>query len=427
MSSAPISFDGVWKAYPRWQAGSRTLRGMLARRVPILPDRSEPRWALRDVTFDVQAGEAVGVIGQNGAGKSTLLRLASGLGRATRGSLAAPVATTSILRLGDAFDMELTGGENAITAAVVAGASSREARAMLPAALAFAELEDFAGAPMRTYSEGMKLRLAFGVLAQFQPDALMIDEVIAVGDMRFQAKCLDWVQELRDAGAAVLLASHTLDQVAEQCDRAVWLQGGGVRMIDKATVVVDAYRDAMRSETVARTPSTGGSEGGLELRRNRFGSQELTIDSVALRDADGREVAELREGAALTVDLAIRSHREGIEDATVSVSISRMDDGVSAVDVTTEADGVRTGTADDGLTVTVEFARLELVPGEYSVDVGVHQAEWEYAYDFHWQAHPLRVVGRGGGEGYYRPPASWRVSRGLPGAAPPDAVPTERH
>jgi lipopolysaccharide transport system ATP-binding protein len=423
VSDAPISLDGVWKSYPRWPVGSRTLRGMLARRVPVFRDPSATLWALRDVTFDVKAGESVGVIGQNGSGKSTLLRLASGLGRATRGTVRAPEAATSILRLGDSFDMDLTGRENAVTAAIVAGASARQAQAMLPAALRFAELDDFAGAPLRTYSEGMKLRLAFGVLAQFQPDALVVDEVIAVGDMRFQAKCLDWVEELRAGGTAVLLASHALDQVA-LCDRAIWLQSGSVRMSADAATVVEAYRETMRSETLARTPS-GPSQGALELRRNRFGSQEATIDFVALRGSEGRVVEELREGMSLTVELGIRAHAEGIEDAVVSVSVSRLQDGIVAVDATTEADGVRVGSPGDGLTVTVEFERLDLVPGEYAVDVGVHHRDWEYAYDYHWQAHPLRVVGRAGGQGYYRPAASWRVSRGLPGAELPDPMPTE--
>jgi lipopolysaccharide transport system ATP-binding protein len=426
VSGAPISFDGVWKSYPRWQAGSRTLRGMLARRVPVLSSRTELRWALRDVSVEVAAGEVVGVIGQNGAGKSTMLRLASGLGRPTRGRVVAPEATTSILRLGDSFDMELTGRENAVTAAIVAGASTTQARAMLPAALEFAELEDFADAPLRTYSEGMKLRLAFGVLAQFSPDALVVDEVIAVGDMRFQAKCLAWVDELRAAGAAILIASHGLEQVAAQCDRAVWLQAGAVRLYDDASKVVEAYRDAMRSETVARTPPAeeSGDGGELELQRNRFGSQEVTIDSVALLGAAGTPVAELASGDSLTVELGLSAHADGVDDAVVSVSVSRMEDGVVVVDATTEADGVRTGSAEGGLTVTIDFERLDLQPGEYSVDVGVHRPDWDYAYDFHWQAHPLLVTGPGSGQGVYRPPWSWRVSRGLPGGAEPDAVPT---
>ena len=290
---------------------------------------------------------------------------------------------------------------------------------MLPAAFEFAELEDFADAPLRTYSEGMKLRLAFGVLAQFQPEALVVDEVIAVGDMRFQAKCLGWVDELRAGGASVLIASHSLDQVATTCDRVAWLQAGAVRMFDDAAVVVDAYKDAMRSETLARTPSGDTGKGDLELRRNRFGSQELTIDSVRLLGPAGTVVDEITTGGSLGVELAMTAHQPGIEDAIVSVSISREEDGLVVVDATTEADGLRTGSADDGLTVTVDFERLDVQPGEYRVDVGVHRADWEYAYDYHWQVHELHVSGVGGGEGMYRPELSWRVNRG-------GGVPTER-
>jgi lipopolysaccharide transport system ATP-binding protein len=197
-------------------------------------------------------------------------------------------------------------------------------------------------------------------------------------------------------------------------------------MHDEAAAVVEAYRGAMRSETVERTPAGATQDAGLELRRNRFGSQEMTIESVALRAAGGREVAELAAGSALTVELGLRAHAAGIEDAIVSVAISEMANGVTVVDATTAADGIRTGSADEGLTVTIDFDRLELQPGEYSVDVGVHRPDWEYAYDFHWQAHPLLVTGLGTGQGMYRPPWSWRVSRGLPSAPSADAVPTER-
>jgi lipopolysaccharide transport system ATP-binding protein len=288
----------------------------------------------------------------------------------------------------------------------------------VPSALEFAELEDFGDAPLRTYSDGMKLRLAFGVLSRFEPDALVIDEVIAVGDLRFQAKCLDWIAELRGAGTPVLLASHALDQVAENCDRVVWLERGRVRMYDDATTVVEQYRDAMRSETLGRTPAPEArSDDGLELRRNRFGSQQVTIDEVGILDEAGRQVDEIATGSGLSVTLAIQARDAGIRDAIASVSITRVRDGIAGVDTTTELHGLPAAGSGESLRVALEFDRLDLVPGDYSVDVGVHEAAFAYAYDFHWQAYRLNVTGRGGGEGLYRPAMSWRVGR--------DAVPTE--
>jgi lipopolysaccharide transport system ATP-binding protein len=292
----------------------------------------------------------------------------------------------------------------------VAGLRRAEARAILPAALEFAELERFADAPMRTYSEGMKLRLAFGVVAQLRPQVLLIDEVIAVGDLRFQDRCLERIRELRAGGTAVLLASHSLDTVVEECDRALWLQGGQVRLEGAAADVVGEYSDAMRSETVSRTPAAAsgavGPATGLELRRNRFGSLELTVEGVTFPE-------EVETGAPLGVSVDVASQVDyEVVDPIATVTVSRARDGVVCCDVSTEAAGVRLGRvgAGGGLRVSLVFERLELVPGDYLLDVGIHSPDWEYAYDFHWQAYPLRVTGRSAGDGLLRPEHRWEAT-----------------
>jgi lipopolysaccharide transport system ATP-binding protein len=417
VTAAPlIAFDGVWKSYPRWAGGQRTLQGMLARRVPVLTRGGDRRWVLKDVSLGVGAGESLGIVGANGAGKSTLLRLASGLGRPTRGQIGVSGAVASVLSLGDTFDGSLTGRENALTAAIVAGVPGARARAALPAVLDFAELEAFADAPVRTYSEGMKLRLAFSVIAQSQPDVLLLDEVIAVGDLRFQDKCAERIAEMREAGAAVLFASHSLDQVEEECDRALWLQAGGVRASGEAGEVVEAYRSDMRSETLERTPApapAGEDEGAstLELRRNRFGTQEVVVEDVALVGPDERPVRELGTGAPLTVTLALRPRDAAVERVIVGVAIHRVADGTICYDASTEADGVDLGRVEDRLDVALVFERLDLLPGDYAVDVGVYAPDWAVAYDYHWQAYGLTVTGRGGDRGVFRPPHRWTVAR----------------
>jgi lipopolysaccharide transport system ATP-binding protein len=401
-----IRAEGVWKSYPRW-SGERTLRAALTRRVPLAARRGERSWAVQDVSLAVRPGEAVGLIGPNGAGKSTLLRLAAGLGRPTHGHVEVAGEVASILTLGDTFDLALSGRDNAYTAAVVAGLRRAEARAILPGALEFAELERFADAPVRTYSEGMKLRLAFGVVAQLRPQVLIVDEVIAVGDLRFQARCLERIRELRSSGTAVLLASHSLETVVGECDRALWLQGGQVRLQGAAAEVAGEYVDAMRSATVERTPA-GASVGdapGLELRRNRFGSLELTIESVTLPE-------KIESGGALgvSVDVASRVDYE-VVDPIATVTISRARDSVVYCDLSTEAAGVRLGrVGESGLRVSLGVERLDLVPGEYLVDVGIHRPDWEYAYDFHWRAYPLRVTGRSAGVGLVRPDHRWEAA-----------------
>jgi lipopolysaccharide transport system ATP-binding protein len=410
-----LELDSVWKSFPRWVGGRRTVHGILSGRMPALARGGTRRWVLKDVSLTLGRGSSVGLIGTNGAGKSTLLRLASGLGRPTRGRIEVGGELASVLSLGDTFDLELTGRENAVTAAIVSGIPPAQARARIPAVLEFAELEPFADAPVRTYSEGMKLRLAFGVVAQLEPDLLLLDEVIAVGDLRFQRKCLDRIREMRDAGTAVLFASHSLEQVEAECDEVLWLQAGGVRASGESAGVVADYRDAMRSETLDRTPPPGGDGAaeaeGLELRRNRFGTQDLTIERVELTGRDGVGVTEIRPGESVTAAVEIRSHIGPVDDPIVGLAIHRVADGVICCEASTERDGLRVGRVTDALRVELSLERLDLAPGEYVVDVGVYEAGWAYAYDFHWQAYPLAISGPVGGSGVFEPPRRWQVSR----------------
>jgi len=188
-----------------------------------------------------------------------------------------------------------------------------------------------------------------------------------------------------------------------ECDRAVWLHAGRVRLDAPASEAAGAYADAMRSETVARTPATvAGAADGLELRRNRWGSLELTIERVSLP-----ETVESGDPLGVEVELASHVDRE-VVDPIVSVTISRASDGVVCCDLSSEGAGAHLGrVGHGGLRVRLGIERLELAPGDYLVDAGVHSPGWEYAYDFHWRAYPLRVSGRPAGAGLLRPAHSW--------------------
>ncbi len=405
-----LALDGVWKGYPRWGGQPRTLRGIVAGRVPVgLRGRSAQRWALADVCFAVEPGEVLGLVGANGAGKSTTLRLAAGLTRPTRGTITRPDDTLSVLSLGDAFDPMLTGSENGLTALMLAGVRRREAVRLLPGALAFAELEAFAEAPLRTYSEGMKLRLAFSVVAQLEPRLLLLDEVIAVGDIAFQARCLERIEELRSGGAAVLVASHDLGWTRERCSRAVWLDGGRARAEGEAGAVIDAYKDAMRAASLERTPVgaalPGAADDGAPAR---LGSQEATVEDVVLRDGAGRATDVVGTGEALEVTFLARPAAPGLRPIA-GVTLRRARDGLVLFDASTEADSVPLGTLDAPRRVALRIERLELAAGDYTLDVGLYEAGWAYAYDFHAAAYPLRVTGRRGQDGVLLPEHGWRL------------------
>lgn len=402
-----VRLDDVWKSYPTWRRSDRTLQGLLAKRLPVAARGRERRWVLTDVSFEVAPGESVGVIGANGAGKSTLLRLAAGVGHPSRGTIQRPEDVAAVLSFDSWFDVDLTGRENALTALMVAGWSRAQAQTLIPAVLDFAELAEFADAPVRTYSEGMKLRIAFGVVAQLRPSALLIDEVIAVGDARFQQRCADHIADLRAEGTSLLLASHALDTVEGECDRAVWLEAGSVRAVGDAAEVVERYRDAMYSASLERTPA-GAAEAGLTLRENRFGTQEITIDAVTLSGAGGDPTSAVAAGASLSVTLDLSAHAQ-VPPPILGVAFHRETDGVVCCEASTEGESLDLAPLDEGARrVRVTFDDLRLAPGDYLIDVGAYRSDWAYAYDFHWRAYPLRIDGPPD-KGVFAPARHWSV------------------
>nr|MBA3328836.1 ABC transporter ATP-binding protein [Solirubrobacterales bacterium] len=297
-----------------------------------------------------------------------------------------------------------------MTAALVAGLRRRDARAIVPAALAFAELEEAADAPVRTYSEGMKLRLAFGVVARLEPEVLLLDEVIAVGDLAFQSRCLARVRELRERGTAVLLASHDLGLLAAECDGAVWLQDGEVCAAGPAREVAARYEESARQRALAATPPPApGDEGPLRLRSDRVGTQGLTVEHVAVQDADGRAVAEVLPGAPARILVKLAAHRSALVDPIVAVAVHRIADGVLCWEVSTHGAGLRLGPIAGLTAVVLELERVDLAPGEYVLDVGVYSADWQEVYDFHWHAHALRVAGARGAKGVVQPQVRWSI------------------
>lgn len=400
--SAVLTLRGVWKGYPQFGGRPRTLRGMLGGRVPLLR-RGPLRWALRGIDLELAPGRSLGVMGQNGAGKSTLLRLASGLGRPTRGEVRVHPDSASVLSLGAAFDMELTGRENAYTSALVAGYERRQAQRLVPAILRFAELEQFAEAPVRTYSDGMKLRLAFGVVAESRPRLLILDEVLAVGDIAFRRKCEERIGEMRADGASLLLVSHSQEEIRSTCEEAAWLHHGAVRAYGDVEAVIAGYERSMLERTLEHTPvGAGRDDQGLALGVDRFGSQEMIVSDVRI-DGDGT----VASGAPLRIRVGIRAAGGPVDDPVVVVSLRRRADAGLLFDLSTRADGFQLGRGVREAEVELLVERLELSAGEYALDVGVFERGWEYAYDFHSTAYRLRVEGPVAGSGPMLPRHAW--------------------
>lgn len=202
----------------------------------------EEFWALKNVSFDVKKGEVIGIIGRNGAGKSTLLKVISGILRPTEGSVQIEGNIVPMLELGSGFDTDLTGRENIFLNGSILGYSERFLNEKYDEIVEFAELEKFINVPIRNYSSGMLMRLAFSIATVVNPDILIVDEILAVGDEAFQAKSKARMLELMGGGTTVLFVSHSIEQIRELCNRVVWLDEGSVKMIGDTQQVCDAYR-----------------------------------------------------------------------------------------------------------------------------------------------------------------------------------------
>lgn len=408
---SPIEVENLGKRYRRFQANrpttlietiARGFRGLRA---------TDYFWALQDVSFAVERGQMLGVIGHNGAGKSTLLRLLGSVGQADKGQVRVNGRIGALLDLGTGFHPELTGRENVYVAGIIGGLTRDEVRQRFDEIVAFAELEAFIDSPLRTYSTGMQMRLAFAVAVHIEPEILLIDEVLAVGDIAFQQKCLARIAQFKQNGCTIVLVSHDVGTVQALCDQVLWLRHGAVAAFGPADVVVEHYVAEMSAETQRLTPeAVSAGEDRLRLRENRFGSQEMQITAVSLHNATGKTVTQLPTGQPLTVEICYDTPQP-VPEPIVGVTLSRPD-GFVVYDTSTEAaEIVLPQLAGEGR-VCLHLARLDLMPGDYFVDVGIYKQQWAYAYDYHWHTYPLEILGGQGEKGVLNPPHTWEFSPG---------------
>ena len=225
--------------------------------------RYRPFWALKDISFEVMAGETVGIIGDNGAGKSTLLKILAGTLSPTTGEVERKGRVAALLELGAGFHPEFTGRQNIYLNAALLGLEEKEIKAREEEIIAFAELEDFIDQPVKTYSSGMYVRLAFAIAVQVDPDILIVDEALSVGDQRFQKKSIDRILAFRDQGKTILFCSHSMYHVTHLCQRAFWLEQGRIKLAGEAKQVVQAYEDWSRERLKNKSPAAKASKESL--------------------------------------------------------------------------------------------------------------------------------------------------------------------
>lgn len=384
------------KTFPKYkEAGNKhTLRYWLTKKM----FRSAPEervQVLSGVNFSLTDGEVLGIIGRNGAGKSTLLNLVGGVGLPDSGVLEIDGRLGALLELGAGIQPSLSGRESVILGGIIAGMTRSQVVARMDEIVSFAELEGYINNPLRTYSTGMQMRLAFSTIVHSDPAILLVDEVLSVGDIAFQQKCLAKIRALQEAGCAFLLATHDLSQVEDICHRVMWIDEG--RVVDMGTPIeiIQAYRAKMANETRRRTPppeveATVADEHVLVLQKNRLGSQEIQIKKVDILDMSGRSISEIVTGHSMQVRIHYETNVP-VTTAIFGVSISDKE-GHTCLEVSTAAENDLPTEMTGAAILVLELFHLDMRKGQYFVNVGVYENNWSYAYDYHWHVYPIQVL-----------------------------------
>jgi ABC-type polysaccharide/polyol phosphate transport system ATPase subunit len=433
-----IELAHVSKSYRRF-AGRHflTLKSALLQR-SILRDLqpSETLPALTDVSFTVAKGATYGVIGRNGSGKSTALKLVAGITKPTSGTVRVEGRISALIELGAGFHPEISGRENVYINGIMLGLSKRQIQARFDEIVDFAELREFIDAPVKTYSSGMYMRLGFAVAIHVDPDVLLVDEVLAVGDEAFTHKCLDKFGEFRRRGRTILLVTHSLGLVERFCDEALWLDGGRARSHGDPRRVVDAYLTSVErseeemlassaSKAVEATsaeaaagdgpeqPVPPASESSDEPRdmfkaiEGRWGSRLVEIVDVGFLDGNGRQAFVFHSGQPMSIRLTVRAHQPS-DDFVFGVGLFNAD-GVCCYGTNTEAEDMSPELLTGDAEVRFDIDALDLVEGTYKIDVAVHKRDG-VPYDYHRLLYTIRVTSRTRDVGIYRPHHHWTFS-----------------
>lgn len=352
--------------------------------------------ALFDVSLEIGRGETVGIIGPNGSGKSTLLKLIAGILRPTTGSVEVTGRVTALIELGAGFHPEISGRENALVNGMMLGLSRAEVTARLPGIIEFAGLGQFIDQPVKSYSSGMYVRLGFAVAVAADPDVLIVDEILAVGDEVFAHRCLERIARLQRQGTAILLVSHDLALVEQLAHRALYLREGRAVVCGPAGAAVARYRSDVAATEAASEPAAGSDR--------RWGNGAVTLDAVELLDSTGRPARLLRSGEAASLRLRYTAHQPQ-EDFVFGVALHR-EGGGHVWGTNTDLDGwVPRRLAGSG-EIRIHFPKLELAAGRYLVDAAVH-TKAGLAFDYTCEVLSFTVAAAVPWPGCYAPAHAW--------------------
>ena len=440
-----IELTDVSKIYRRY--GGRqfaTLKSALLNR-SILRDLSpkETFAAVKNLSFTVPKGSTFGVMGRNGSGKSTALKLVAGITKPTSGTVRVDGRISALIELGAGFHPEISGRENIFINGIMLGLTKREIQQRFDEIVEFAEMKDFIDAPVKTYSSGMYMRLGFAVAIHVDPDVLLVDEVLAVGDEGFTHKCLDKFSEFKRRGRTILLVTHTLDLIEKFCDEAIWIDAGEKRAEGDPKRVVGTYLSAVatseeaqlaagdakakqgaadRADSPADADVPGQEQAELEAAagelpedmyqadEGRWGSREIEITGVDLLGPDGKPAHVFQSGEPMSINLRVFA-KQPVDDYVFGIGLFNVE-GVCCYGTNTSLEQYQSEPfAGDG-EVRFVIGGLDLVPGTYKLDVAAHRKDG-FQYDYHRLLYTFRVKSRVHDTGIYRPRHAWTFAGGV--------------
>ena len=366
--------------------------------------------ALRGVSFELEAGRTLGIIGENGSGKSTLLKILAGISKPTAGEVITQGRISALIELGAGFHPEISGRENIFINGVILGLSRKQIQEKYDEIVRFAELEEFIDNPVKSYSSGMFMRLGFSIAINVNPDILLVDEVLAVGDASFVPKCLDKINEFRRHDKTIIYVSHDLATIERICDEVIWIKKGKVEMRGYPKRVTDAYLEYVGKKDEKKTLAQHGEEERLTGKEKRWGSREIEISNVRMFDAGRQEKYIFRSDEPLAVEFDV-SARGAESDFVFGIGVFN-GEGISCYGSNTLLENYAAQRIQGNGKVRLMIPALGLVNGTYFLDIAVHKRDG-YPFDYHHFQYSFRVTSSYRDVGIVRIPHRWEFSENI--------------
>ena len=366
MTEPAIVVESVSKNFRLYHERNRYIKAAILRGRRA---RYEEFWALEDVSFEVEHGSTLGLIGSNGSGKSTMLKCLTGIYRPDKGRVTVNGNVAALLELGAGFHPELTGRENIYLNAAILGLSKKDAERQFDSIVEFAGLERFINTPVKNYSSGMTIRLGFSIAAHVEPEILLIDEVLTVGDQSFQRKSSEKIEQFRREGRTIVVVSHSLGSVQQLCKEVIWLEKGRMMMRGPAAEVIAAYTGESYTQHVAMDADF----------RERWGTEEVRIDRIELLNEVGEKIDRIETNGAMSITTQLTA-QTSVRSPVIKVSISKLD-GDIVWSSTSRRSEIGLGNLNSPVLATIAIPKLPLLEGTYYISVACTDAKGTTDYD----------------------------------------------